>query len=230
MAEKVALIAGASGLVGGLCLNLLLDSTVYSRVIALVRRKIAIEHPRLMQRIVDFDDLPPLRLFRPVDVFCALGTTLKKAGSEAAFRRVDFEYPRAIAERAIQAGARQFVLVSSAGAAAHSPNVYLRTKGQLEVAIGRLPFAAVHIFQPGFLAGERVEQRRGETLAIRAVRSVERALVGPLRKYRPVDAADVAAAMVAATDAADPGCHVYRYDEILRMARREIRMEVQLGR
>lgn len=230
MQEKTAVIAGASGLVGGLCLHLLLDSMEYSHVIALVRCKMDVYHPRLTQRIVDFDELPPFRLFRPHDVYCALGTTLKKAGSQEGFRKIDLDYPRFVAERAIEAGAHQYLLVSSVGASAHSANLYLRTKGQVELAVATLPYRAVHFFHPSLLIGERREQRPAEKTATKAFRFLAPALVGPLRKFRPIAASDVAAAMLSAARAAEPGRHIYAYDDIVRLARTEQRLEAGFGR
>src|ERR1700736_3311186 len=111
---KSALIAGSTGLVGSNCLQFLLASPEYASVGALVRRPVPISHSKVQNFVVDFEklaDVPPAQ-----DVFCALGTTIKKAGSQAAFRRVDLEYPLRLAERSLAAGAQQFLLVSSAGA------------------------------------------------------------------------------------------------------------------
>src|SRR5947209_845560 len=124
---KVALIVGSTGLVGSHCLHFLLSSPEYARVTALVRRSTGVTHPKLHEQIVDFDNfasLPPCD-----DVFCALGTTIRRAGSKPEFRRVDLEYPLRLAEHALSAGAQQFIVVSSVGANSKSGNFYLRTKG-----------------------------------------------------------------------------------------------------
>lgn len=218
MPRDTALVAGATGLVGGLCLDALLSSGVYEKVIALTRRPLGREHPRLVETIVDFDKLEELEPFPAADVFCALGTTIAKAGSQHAFLKVDYEYPRILAERAAAAGAGQFLLVSSVGADPKSGNFYLRVKAELEKAVSARPFEAIHIFQPSFLVGSRAELRLGEALGGSAARLGQFAMVGKFRKYRPIEASTVAAAMVNAAREARPGRHVYQYDQIRALA------------
>jgi uncharacterized protein YbjT (DUF2867 family) len=215
-----ALVVGATGLVGNQCLNTLLDRGAYERIVAFTRRPLALQHPRLVETIIDFDKLEELEPFPTSDVFCALGTTIGKAGSQADFLKVDFEYPRIIAERSAAAGATQFLLVSSVGADPQSSNFYLRVKAQLEKAITALPFASVHIFRPAFLIGSREEFRLGELLGGAASRAVQFALVRKLRKYRPIAASAVAAAMAIAVREAKPGRHIYHHDDILSLAGR----------
>lgn len=217
MAGRSAVLAGATGLVGSRCLDLLLQSDHYAGVTALVRRPLAVQDSKLAARIVDFDALPELGGGAP-DVFCALGTTIRKAGSQEEFRRIDYGFTWKLAERAIAAGARQFVLVSSVGASAQSSTFYLRVKGELEEAISSLPFQAVHILRPSFLTGNRQEHRGGENLAIAAAKVAGFALIGPLRKYKPVEGTTVAAAMVAAAIGGTPGKHVYHWREIQALA------------
>src|ERR1700730_9108132 len=166
-----ALVVGATGLVGSQCLKTLLDRGSYQRVIAFTRRPLGQKHPRLAETIVDFDKLEELEPFPMADVFCALGTTIAKAGSQADFLKVDFEYPRIIAERSAAAGATQFVLVSSVGADPQSSNFYLRVKAQLEKAVTARSFESVHIFRPSFLIGARAEFRVGDVLAGAAMRA-----------------------------------------------------------
>src|SRR5580692_3749607 len=179
-----ALVVGATGLVGSQCLKTLLDGGAYERVVAFTRRPLGQQHPRLVETIVDFDKLEDLEPIPTADVFCALGSTIAKAGSQADYLRVDFEYPRIIAERSAAAGATQFLLVSSVGADPLSGNFYLRVKAQLEKAITSRSFESVHIFRPSFLIGEREEFRLGETLGVAASRALQFALMGKLRKYR----------------------------------------------
>jgi uncharacterized protein YbjT (DUF2867 family) len=215
--EKTALLVGATGLVGGHCLRLLLDRGDHARVIALVRRPLDQEHARLVQKVVDFDKLEGEDLAAS-DVFCALGTTIRKAGSQEAFRKVDHGYAKAVAERAVKGGARQFVLVSSAGADPGAGNFYLRVKGELERDVSALPYEAVHVLRPSFLLGERGESRTGEALGIAVARGASFAMIGGLRKYRPIEAATVAAAMVGVARRGQPGRHVYHFDEIASLA------------
>jgi uncharacterized protein YbjT (DUF2867 family) len=121
-----AVMVGATGMVGSACLPLLLER--YENVTAFVRKATGLRNARLIERVVDFGNLGTIEIPHAAHVYCALGTTIKKAGSEAAFRKVDFEYPRMLAERASEAGGTRFVLVSSAGADARSSNFYLRVK------------------------------------------------------------------------------------------------------
>jgi uncharacterized protein YbjT (DUF2867 family) len=151
-------------------------------------------------------------------VFCALGTTIGKAGSQEAFRKVDFGYPKRLADLALQAGARQFLLVSSVGADPKSRNFYLRVKGELEEALNAMPFDAVHAFRPSFLIGDRAEKRAGETIAVPIARVLGSLLVGVLRKYRAISGDTVAAAMVGAARESRSGRWVYHYDEMRRLA------------
>jgi uncharacterized protein YbjT (DUF2867 family) len=220
MAQDTALIAGATGLIGGHCLKTLLDCGRYQRVIALTRRPTGQRHPSLVETLVDFEKLDQIDPFPPADVFCALGTTIRRAGSQPAFRKVDFEYPRILATRSAASGCRQFTLVSSVGADIGSGNFYLRVKGELEKAIDALPFESTHIFRPSVLIGDRLEGRWAESAGIAIARALQFALIGGLRKYRPISAATVAAAMVAASVDARPGRHIYHYDDIVALARR----------
>ena len=219
MAQDTALIVGATGLVGGHCLKTLLQSEDYQSVIALTRRPLALQHPRLVPITVDFDKLEEVDPFPTADVFCALGTTIRRAGSQHAYLKVDFEYGRNVAERSAAAGAKQFLLVSSVGAAPKSGNFYLRVKAELEKAIGALPFESVHFFRPSFLIGHREETRLGESVGVALSRALQFALAGKLRKYRPMPAGTLACAMLAAAREAKPGRHIYHYDDIVSLAR-----------
>jgi len=213
---RQAILAGATGLVGRECLRLALDR--YDSVVALVRRPLKTKHPRLVAREIDFDRLNTIEIPQGAHVYCALGTTIKKAGSETAFRRVDFEYPKMLAERAAAAGDARFMLVSSVGASSQSKNFYLRVKGELEDSVRAMTFEAVHIFRPSILIGEREERRTAERIGIVFARGVGFLLGGPLRKYRAIPAAKVAAAMVAAGNLDVRGSFVYHYDEIVNLA------------
>ena len=199
---------------------MLLESGYYEKVIALTRRPIDRRDSRLVQTIVDFDNLKEIELPQASDVFCALGTTIRRAGSQAAFRKVDFEYPSVLAARSAAGGSSQFILVSSVGANPQSTNFYLRVKGELEKVVTSLPFQATHIFRPSFLIGERAEPRPGEGIGLVIAKLIGFALIGKLRKYRAMPAAAVAAAMMAAARHGGSGPHVYHYDEILALAGR----------
>jgi uncharacterized protein YbjT (DUF2867 family) len=214
MRTRTALIIGASGLVGGFCLHALLAETVYGKIISLGRRKLAVSDARLEQQMVDFGNPDTLQLLAVDDVFCTIGTTIRKAGSQQAFRQVDYDLPLSVARAALSAGATQFMLVSSVGADPVSGNFYLRTKGELEQALSKLPFTAVHIFRPSFLMGPRQDFRLGEMIALPVAKLLQYAMVGGLKKYHPISAETVARAMVAAAQLQTSGVHFYEYGEI----------------
>lgn len=209
MSQRSALILGASGLVGSHCLQILLRRPEYERVFAAVRRPLGLTDPKLTE--VPLDDIPLV-----TDVFCALGTTIKKAGSREAFRHIDCELPRNIARYAASHGARRFFLVSSVDAEANSSNFYLRVKAELEDAVAAMPFESVEIFRPSFLIGDRPESRPVERWGIAVARALQFSLQGKLRKYRPIPARTVAAAMVAAALEASHGRRIHQYDEMMR--------------
>lgn len=155
-------------------------------------------------------DLP-----RADDVFCCLGTTIKQAGSQDAFRRVDYDYVLALARAGQRNGATQFLLVSAIGADPAARVFYSRVKGETEAAVRRLPYRSIQIFRPSLLLGERAEFRLGERVAMVMAPLVKLALVRPLRRYRPVHATTVARAMVAVAKEAPRGPNVFEYDAML---------------
>jgi uncharacterized protein YbjT (DUF2867 family) len=202
--SRIALVAGATGLIGRECLRLLAHDQQVAEVRALVRRplppELAVAHVRECR--ADFDRLHEHPEWFGVDwVFCALGTTIRKAGSKPAFRRVDYDYPLTIARLAREGGARHFLLVSAFGANARSRVFYNRVKGELEDAIRSLGFPSLTIARPSLLLGERNEFRLGEEIAKRV------ALLAPPR-WRPVHAAQVATALVRAAHADAPDVRV----------------------
>lgn len=217
---RSALLAGASGLVGGHVLQLLLEDALYERVITLGRGGLPVVHRKLAQRVVDFERLAELDFPRVDDVFCCLGATMKKARSRDAFRRVDFAYVLELARLASRGGARQLLLVSALGANPRSSLFYNRVKGEVEEAVKQLAFQGLHIFRPSLLLGDRKESRAGERLAIVVSGALAFAFRGPLRKYRPIEARTVAAAMLRAAKEARRGVHVQESDRIAALASR----------
>ena len=212
--QKTALIAGATGLVGSYLLRMLLQSDRYTKVIALVRKSIAIQDPKLEQKIVDFDKLAVTPGLQADDVFCCLGTTMKKAGSKAAFYEVDYTYVVELAKATSQQFASQFLVVSSMGANKKSAFYYNRVKGEMEEAITRFPFTAIHIFRPSLLTGNRSETRLGEKVGEVLMGGLKFAMVGPLRKYRAVPARVVAKAMLQMAIDNGGGVKIHESDEI----------------
>lgn len=215
---RTAALLGATGLVGSCCLQHLLHDPSYNEVRAIVRRPFSLGHPKLRIVETDFDRLSELGVALGVDdVFCSLGTTIKKAGTREAFRKVDFEYPLNAATVAAGQGASQFILVSSLGANPHSRVFYNRVKGEAENAISGLPFAAVHIFRPSMLLGDRVEFRPAEKVGAALMTSLSFLMVGKWKKYRAIEADVVARAMVTAARQGRSGLNVYESDTIQEM-------------
>jgi uncharacterized protein YbjT (DUF2867 family) len=195
-----AIVAGATGLVGGECLRRLLEEPTYTRVIAVTRRDLgsAARHRKLQQVTVEFDRLEDVSSrLRGDHVFCALGTTIRKAGSQARFRVVDHDYPLRLAELTRQGGARHFSIVSALGASRGSRFFYSRVKGEVEEALREMGWPSLAILRPSVIAGQRAESRPLERLG-------ERLLGFAPATWRPVAATDIAAAMIA-TALREPG-------------------------
>jgi uncharacterized protein YbjT (DUF2867 family) len=151
-------------------------------------------------------------------VFCCVGTTIAKAGSQEKFREVDFNIPLRCATIAHRNNIQQFLLISAIGANPASRNLYQRTKGEIEQAIEKLGFPALHIFRPSFLMGRRTEFRLGELIAYILIPVFYFFLQGSWRKYRPIKAANVARAMINTAINAPSGTHVYESDAIKELA------------
>ena len=146
---KTALIIGSTGLIGSQLLNLLLDSNDYLKVITFVKRDTGIKHPKLTQYVIDFDKPETYKdLVVGDDFFCTIGTTIKKAGSKKAFRKVDFEYPRQFAAFALQNKVQKYLIISSLSADASSGNFYLKTKEEIKDFIKNCNFESVDVLQP----------------------------------------------------------------------------------
>ena len=210
-----ALIAGATGLIGRELLSLLLADPIYAKVIVIGRRAPEMPHPKLVVVMVDFDSLPDGKHFPHVDdVFCCLGTTIRKAGSQDVFRKVDYTYVVELAKRAKTAGAKRFMVISAIGANLHSKMFYSRTKGEMERAVSSAGFNGVVIFRPSFLLGDREETRLAEKIGIAAFRLLSPGLIGGLRKYRAVNAKTVARAMLQSAHKTETGVIVLESDEI----------------
>jgi uncharacterized protein YbjT (DUF2867 family) len=203
---RSALLAGATGLIGHALLPLLLAAPHYERVHVLLRRAVLHlpAHPKLQLHQVNFEQLPPLPAVD--DVYIALGTTIKVAGSQAAFRRVDFDAVVNTARAGRAAGAVRLIVVSALGADAHSRVFYNRVKGEMQQAVAALGYASVVIAQPSLLVGDRAAvgqpARAGEEWAARLLRPVARWVP---RSVRPIGADVVARSMLRAALEADPG-------------------------
>ena len=207
--SKTALVLGATGLIGDLLTHLLTESTRYNTVKVLVRNSLTWKHPRMQEVLFDYER-PNGLLTQADDVFCCLGTTMKKAGSKEAFRKVDYQYPMDIARRALENGAKQFAIVTSMGADPESSFFYNRVKGEVERDLTAMRFPALFIFRPSLLLGDRRNDNRlGERLVEGAMR-----LLSPLipAKYKGIEASKVATAMLTTTQQNLTGPHVYESD------------------
>ena len=212
---RIALVLGATGLVGSALTRDLLGGN-WDEVHVLVRRPLALTHPKLKQIQVDWDRLEQYgEQFAGVSaVFCCLGTTIKKAGSQKQFERVDLEYPLAAATLAKEKGVKQFLAVSSMGASAKSRTFYSRTKGRMEEGLIAAGFHGLHLFQPSLLLGEREEFRLGERVAAVLMKALDFAMVGKAAKFRAIPATTVARAMMNIALAETGGVHIYTNEVI----------------
>ncbi|HEY6091253.1 MAG TPA: NAD(P)H-binding protein [Gemmatimonadales bacterium] len=217
--SRTALVAGATGLVGSHVLNFLLADDTWAHVVTVGRRTSPQRHEKLEQRVVDLGALEAMAdLPHCDDVFCCLGTTIKQAGSQPAFRRVDQAFVLALARAGLRAGATQFLLVSAVGADPESRIFYSRVKGETESGVRKLPYRAVQIFRPSLLLGARAEFRLGERIALILAPVMPVVLPGRLRRYRPIQAATVARAMLQIAREAPRGPNVFEYDAMLASA------------
>jgi uncharacterized protein YbjT (DUF2867 family) len=200
---------GATGLVGSHLLRRLLAHPGYGRVTIWVRREVP-PYTKLTQVVVDFERLQQYAMgLDAEDVFVTLGTTIKQAGSQQAFRHVDYDYPVQLAALAKQRGVQRFLMVSALGADANSSVFYNRVKGEAENAIRSLGLPKLWFFRPSLLVGERAESRPGEKIGSWVAQPIAPLLVGRLRKYRPIAADAVAAAMVHVATRGSPRCEIF---------------------
>lgn len=212
---KTALIIGSTGLIGGQLLDLLLESDRYEKVIALVKRSTEKTHPKLQEFNIDFDTPDSYKhLVKGDDLFCTIGTTIKKAGSQEAFRKVDYEYPFTIAQLAKANHFKQCLIVSSLGAQPQTSNFYLKTKGEVETALEGLNFDATIIVRPSLLLGNRSEFRLGEIVGAFFMKLFSFVLLGKLKRYRAIDSAKVAKALYVLAQKQHVGLHRYESEQL----------------
>lgn len=217
--ERKAIVIGATGLIGKELVGQLINSPDYSRITLLVRRTFGIQHPKLEEKIINFEQLDEVDVnLKEADVFCTLGTTIKKAGSQEAFRLVDYSYPLTVAKVAKEQGASHFLIVTSMGASAKSMAFYSRVKGEIEEALKALNLPALSIFRPSLLLGDREEFRLGERFASVLSTALLPVFKGPLRKVRPVEGRTVATAMVRVATKGEGQFRIFESEEIQKLA------------
>lgn len=216
---KIALVAGATGMVGGLLLNTLLGAPDYTRVYALTRRPLGKEHPRLANRVVVFSRMAEqLKGLTATDAFCCIGTTIADAGTQEAFRAVDLDAVVQFARAARALQANRFVVVSSAGANPRSAKFYLRTKGEMEEAVAAVGFPSVDILQPSLLLGPRKQLRPLELAGRLFAPLVNPFLTGSREAYRAIPAEVVAKGMLGAARRGARGVYRYTHAAILQLS------------
>lgn len=203
-----AYIAGATGLTGGLLLQLLVENTAFSSVVALLRTPLPFSHPKLEQKIIDFDQPKPTDFVGGDYFFCCLGTTIKKAGSQEKFQKVDLQYVDAMAKFSAEAGFTTFAVISSVGANKNSQNFYQRIKGLMEEAVSQYNFEKVLIFRPSLILGSRKEFRFGEAFAAGLMKVFNPLMVGSLKQYKAIQASEIARNMLEESLAKKPGIHI----------------------
>src|ERR1051326_1564196 len=214
MSVKTATLIGATGLIGGELLSLLLNDDYFEKVRILVRRPFDLVHPKLEKKLVDFNDNDSLlvALDGSESIFVAVGTTQKKVrGDKAEYRKVDYDIVVHAAKFCKLVGCKIFVLVSSVGANPKSGNFYLQLKGEIENKVKEMEIAAVHIMRPSILLGQRKESRPLEKIGQGMMRIFS--LLLPSR-YKPIQARDVAEAMLASSKRSENGFFVYEYDQM----------------
>lgn len=219
MQSLTAAVLGATGFTGAQLVQQLLDDPAFSKVRILVRRPVKLSHPKLEVEIVNFDNLAEYRrrLGQGNCIFCCIGTTQKKVkGDKNAYRKIDVDIPVNAAKMGKDAGFTNYLLVSAVGADAHSKNFYLRLKGEVEREIADLNFHSFHVFRPSILLGERKEFRLAEAIGKGVMQGLSGLFRGNLKKYKGIEGADVARAMVTAAKSDGKGMYVHHYEDMLK--------------
>ncbi len=214
------LLAGASGLVGNHTLEFLIDDALVTDIVLLVRSKLLLSHVKITQIVTNFDQLETLSLQdygidRIDSALCALGSTIKKAGSQKAFHMIDCSYVLNFADFARKYGATSFAAVSALGADSRSTVFYNRVKGEMEEGLKRKSFDTLTIIRPSLLLGERKEHRPAEKFFIQISPLINKTLIGPLKKYRGIEAKKVASYLARSIHSQERGHIIVENDQML---------------
>lgn len=196
MGMRAAIVVGATGLTGTSLVKQLCENDEYVSVTVIARRELAFTHPKLEVKIRNFDTLEEKDIELAHELYCCLGTTIKKAGSREEFEKVDFEYPLTIASLAKKRGIPHILVITAMGANENSPFYYNRVKGKLEHDLMEIGLQRLSIIRPSLLVGEREEFRLGEKVGEQVLKFVKPLLVGPLKRSRSIEASQVAKAMI----------------------------------
>ena len=225
MSERTATLIGATGLVGGELLSLLLDDNYFKKVRILVRRPFTMNHPKLERKLVDFSDADSLLvgLDESDVVFCTIGTTMKKVkGNKEVYRKIDYDIPVNIARYCKIMNCKNYIVVSAVGADSGSRNFYLNLKGEVEDLLKKVGIESTYIMRPSMLLGKRNEFRFGERIAIPLIKKIAFLLPS---KYKPIEARDVARAMLAAAKRHEKGFFICEYKKMKQLGREIKKME-----
>lgn len=213
--SRTAIVIGATGLIGNHLVRLLLNDSYYGKVKVFVRRKLDMQHERLEQVVVDFDALRKSEpLITGEVVFCAMGTTIKTAGSQKAFAKVDYTYVLNFADLARKNGIQRFIVVSSLGVKEDAGNFYLSVKRDVENALKRIRFHSLIIVRPSMLLGDRKEFRLAESIGKVLMKALNFIFIGKLKKYKAIKAERVARAMIALSKTELEGTSVFESDRL----------------
>ncbi len=213
---KTAIVVGATGLVGSHILQLLLSDERYTKVVVFHRRNTGVSHPKLAEHVIKFDELNIWRhLVKGDELYSALGTTLKKAGSQNAQWKIDFDHQLDVAKAAASNGVSSYGLVSSLGASKKSKNFYLNMKGRLDKEVHKIGFQKVLIARPSILKGDRKESRFLEKAGV--VLANIFTFLPPLKKYKPIHGQQVAQALINGLNNTDSKT-VYEGNELFRLS------------
>lgn len=205
MSGKTAIIFGSTGLTGSYLLDFLVLDDRYEKIIRFIRKPSKISHPKIKDIISNLDDLSAYKNeIHGDEVYICLGTTIKVAGSQSAFRKVDYDFPVQVAEIAAENGIPVIAVISSIGADAASSNFYLKTKGEMETAINSKNIKYTYFFRPSMLLGDRKEQRSGEYLMKNLMQVLSFLFIGPLKKYKAIHVKKVAASMISTVNSKVP--------------------------
>lgn len=216
--SRKALLVGATGLIGSYCLQALLDDDAFAEVEVWARKPLGIVHHKLRIVLIDFPNISRIPSTDASHVFCCLGTTIKNAGSQDAFRKVDFEYVVEMAKLAKRSGVGKFLVISSLGVNVGASNFYLRTKGEMEEEVINCGPPAVVVLRPSMLLGKRNEYRPAEVIGQAVMKVFRFILFGKLKKYRAIEASDVARAMVILAKESKKGVIKIESDQIQELA------------
>lgn len=217
MSARTAALLGASGATGKKLLARLLADPAYGEVIAVGRRETGISHPKLENRVVDFDRLGEgLPGAHVDDAYCTFGTTIRIAGSQAAMTRIDHEYVVAFAGACQAAGAARFAYLSAANADANSSVFYSRLKGRTEEALKAMGFADLGIFRPGMIVAQRDNRRWLEEMLFPMLPLLDRLMFGEFKKYRSIPVETLAQAISRFSGERGSGLKIHYWQDMTR--------------